>query len=70
MTPKQHSNQVTKEFARLMLLKYAKGQKEHGGKLWEKPDLLDSAIEEVVDLAFYLITLKQQKGESVDLKSH
>lgn len=70
MTPKEHSRQVTKEFARLMLIKYAKGQKEHKGFLWEKPNLLDMAIEEVVDLAFYLISLKQQSVDKpVDIKS-
>lgn len=40
--------------------KYIKGQKEHGGALWEKTDLLDQAIEEAIDLCVYLITLKEQ----------
>lgn len=38
--------------------KYAAGQKEHGGNLWEKPGMIDYAIEEVLDLAVYLYTLR------------
>jgi hypothetical protein len=40
--------------------KYRQGQIEHGGNLWEKPGMLDNAIEEVIDLAVYLYTLKEQ----------
>lgn len=60
MTPHEHANKLTKEMARLMLIKYTRGQKEHGGKLWENPHLLDMAIEEVTDLAFYLLSLRDQ----------
>lgn len=40
--------------------KYHKGCAEHGGHLWEKSGLIDEALNEVVDLAVYLITLKEQ----------
>lgn len=38
--------------------KYRRGQVEHGGNLWLKPGLIDMAIEEVLDLAVYLYTLR------------
>lgn len=60
MTSKEHGKLIATEFARLMLIKYAKGQKEHGGHLWEKEGMLESAIDEVVDLAVYLLTLKHK----------
>lgn len=40
--------------------KYEKGAKEHGGNLWEKEDLLLHALEEVLDLFTYIVTLIQQ----------
>jgi hypothetical protein len=42
--------------------KYRKGQIEHGGNLWLKPGMLDNAIEEVLDLAVYLYTLREQQS--------
>ncbi len=41
--------------------KYEAGQREHGGNLWEKPGMLEHAIEEVLDLAVYLYTLLEQR---------
>lgn len=41
--------------------KYEAGQVEHGGNLWEKPGMLEQAIAEVLDLAVYLYTLKEQR---------
>ena len=43
--------------------KYEHGQREHGGNLWQKPGMLDSAIEEAIDLVVYLYTLKEQCEE-------
>jgi hypothetical protein len=40
--------------------KYEKGQREHGGNLWQKDGLLDEAINEAIDQVVCLITLKQQ----------
>lgn len=40
--------------------KYRAGQLEHGGNLWQKTGLIDEALNEVVDLAVYLYTLKEQ----------
>jgi hypothetical protein len=62
---RKHSIGLAHIFSEQMIIKYKKGQEEHGGNLWEKPNLLDNAIDEVVDLAIYLLTLRDQ----VDLKN-
>lgn len=66
MTPDQeeHLEFIQDEFADLVEDKYRKGQKEHGGNLWEKEGLLDMAIDEAIDQVVYLLTLKQQFEEA------
>ena len=61
MTPDEtaHMKMSVSEFGKLMVNKYQKGQQEHGGSLWLKPQT-DNIVEEVVDLAHYVMTLKQQ----------
>jgi len=61
MTQQEHVDGLKKKFSDMMQDKYIAGAKEHGGNLWEKTGLLDSAIEEVIDLATYLLTLKEQQ---------
>lgn len=61
---KAHLNRIRKQFNSLVTKKYIAGQKEHGGNLWLKDGLLDEAINEVVDLAVYLLTLKEQNESS------
>lgn len=41
--------------------KYRAGQAEHGGNLWEKPGMLEAAIEEALDQLTYLYTLRDQR---------
>jgi len=62
MTPEhyEHLDDILAELEELVTEKYENGQTEHGGKLWKKPGLLDEAINEVIDLAVYLLTLKHQ----------
>lgn len=55
-----HLGQVVDYITEVVGKKYRKGQKEHGGKLWEKSGLIEEAINEVADLAVYLITLRTQ----------
>lgn len=45
------------QIAKLLDWKYRKGQREHGGKLWEHSAawLIQQAIEEAVDSLFYLL---------------
>jgi len=52
-----------KRFNDLALKKYEAGQKEHGGNLWEKPGLLESMEEEVLDQWHFIQALKQQLEE-------
>ena len=56
----KHLAKIKAEFAILVDQKYRKGQKEHGGKLWEKPGLIDMALEEAIDMVVYLLSLKDQ----------
>lgn len=46
--------------------KYRAGQAEHGGYLWLKSGMLDQAIAEVLDLAVYLYTLREQQQRTYD----
>ena len=41
--------------------KYEGGQVEHGGNLWEKPDMLGHALKEAIDLVIYLYTEKEKR---------
>lgn len=47
--------------------KYRQGQDHHGGELWLKPGMLLHAIEEVLDLAVYLYTLREQQERHPEL---
>lgn len=49
-----------KRFVLSASYKYKKGQEQHGGKLWEKKDLIKKAKEEVIDQWFYLDALDKQ----------
>lgn len=40
--------------------KYRNGQKEHGGDLFRKRNMLGFSIDEVIDLCTYLFTLEGQ----------
>lgn len=65
-----HSQSLAKTFSEQMKAKYAAGVKEHGGNLWEvnTDNLLDMAIEEVLDLYVYLQTLKENLLTSNPIK--
>lgn len=67
---KAHLKRVVHQAGDLIIKKYEKGVREHGGHLWEKPGLLDEAINEAIDQVVYLLTLKEQLGDKpIDLKS-
>lgn len=57
-----HSKKLSTRFKSKMLKKYKAGVKEHKTNLWDLDNkvLLDNAIEEVLDLAHYLETLKDK----------
>lgn len=55
-----HLKRMQDKFVAQSRFKYEAGQIEHGGKMWEKPGMLDHAKEEVIDLWHYLCTLEEQ----------
>lgn len=55
-----HLSHVIDVFIDKVEKKYRKGQREHGGNLWEKMGIIDCAIEEALDQVVYLVTLKDQ----------
>lgn len=56
-----HLSRILDQLTADLRAKYEAGQIEHGGNLWEKPGMLEQAIEEVLDLAVYLYTLREQR---------
>lgn len=62
--PASHALDVADEAHRMILAKYAAGQREHGGLLWKKRGIIDMAIEEAVDQVIYLLTLRDQLAEA------
>lgn len=54
-----HATRISREAAELIGPKYERGQKEHGGNLWEKP-LGDAMTDEVTDFTIYHRTRRQQ----------
>lgn len=62
-----HVEEIGKEFCHAMADKYAKGQAEHGGNLWDLSlgKLVDCAIEEAIDQVVYLMTIRQKLREAV-----
>ncbi len=55
-----HMRSCIVEFGEKMHDKYIAGQQQHGGNLWLKP-LTSEILEEVVDLAHYVTTKRQQE---------
>jgi hypothetical protein len=62
----EHRDALAREFDEGFKAKYDKGQKEHGGKLWEK-DCSTFLIEEVFDFWAYARTIETQRREAVAL---
>lgn len=59
---RKHLLTLQNEINQRISIKYKAGVREHGGKLWDKSNryLLEEAINEVVDLAVYLLTLRSK----------
>lgn len=66
---KAHAQGIADDMWKRILIKYEAGQKEHGGNLWDNHplDIADMAIDEVVDQAVYILTLKTQLAEALML---
>jgi hypothetical protein len=56
----RHLDDIKYNFIKDVNRKYRHGQDEHGGDLWLKPGMIDHAIDEVIDLAVYLYTIRDQ----------
>lgn len=56
-----HLQRILTSFQADATAKYVNGQREHGGNLWEKPGMLEAAIQEAIDQVIYLYTLKEQR---------
>jgi hypothetical protein len=59
-----HLQKIKSWFVNNVDKKYRAGQKEHGGNLWLKADIIDMALDEVLDIAVYLVTLKAQLAKT------
>jgi len=55
-----HQENVLTRWGRAFRHKYAKGQQEHGGNVWEKPAMLSQAKAEVLDLICYVDVIDEQ----------
>lgn len=60
-----HLQRIKDQFLKDVDAKYRKGQAEHGGNLWLKPGMLDMALDEIVDLYVYMVTLKEQIEKNI-----
>ena len=60
-----HVSRILNRFNADLRAKYEAGQAEHGGNIWEKPGMLEHAVEEVIDLVVYLYTLKEQRERGI-----
>lgn len=58
----QHLATIKMRLASLTDAKYRRGALEHGGNIWDLEiiDLIDSAIDEAIDQATYLLTLRDK----------
>jgi hypothetical protein len=56
----KHKDLIKAQFSERVERKYVRGALEHGGNLWDKPGMLDNALNEVTDLVTYIFTLAQQ----------
>jgi hypothetical protein len=70
VTPEQeaHLGRLKTTFSLVCERKYRKGQQEHGGDLWQKSELelVDDAIDEVIDQWVYLSTLREKLATVVE----
>lgn len=57
---RQHLRDLQAEIISLVEAKYVNGAKEHGGNIWDNPDLIAEAINETTDLMVYLLTVKNK----------
>ena len=54
----RHLHYIKERISHLLTARYRQGQAQHGGRLWEDRNVFSDALEEVVDLVSYMITLE------------
>ncbi len=54
-----HLGRVKRRIVERIDAKYRAGQRQHGGRLWEKP-VLEELLDEIADLAVYAETLREK----------
>ncbi len=59
-THEDHAAYIGNTVSKKVQQKYARGQLEHGGQIWQKPRMLGHAIDEVLDLNVYLLVMRDQ----------
>jgi len=59
-THEEHATYVGEVVSAEMRQKYLAGQREHGGQIWQKPRMVEHAIEEMLDLGVYLVVMRDQ----------
>lgn len=55
-----HISGITRKFSLDARKKYIMGIKEHGGNLWDKPNLVNEALNEAIDQFVYIYTFAEQ----------
>lgn len=65
MTPSEHFDKIVGWFKTVGEVKYNKGQKEHGGRLWRK-NTIHMLGEEILDLPTYFYVLLKQYEQALD----
>ena len=56
-----HRDRILRAFIADARAKYNRGQAEHRDNLWERTRLLDDAIEEAIDLVFFLYSERERR---------
>jgi hypothetical protein len=64
MTPEEHIALINEKITSRLKDKYMRGRLEHGGDLWNKGNLLEEALDELIDAFTYIITEILRKGDS------
>lgn len=68
MRPMEHFKEIADWFRAKGSLKYAKGQEEHGGRLWRK-NVIHMLGDEILDLpTYYYVLLHQHESAIAELK--
>lgn len=60
----EHMNSITTKVVHDIQVKYSKGQREHGGNLWDR-DVLKDIVDESLDLITYAYTADYKRRQAL-----